>query len=467
MKFFDGVEKRINETGSMLCVGLDPRQEDMTDDELDMLRYDPTLGLFYHGSRLFEATSKIACCWKVNAAFYEAWGSAGWLALERLIPILSGVAPVLLDGKRGDIGSTAMSYAKSAVKLGVQAVTASPYLGRDSIKPFIDHGLDVFMLVRTSNSSAADVQDVPASFPTWKRVMDDAMSWSASSNLGFVVGANEISTLRKVREQAPDRWILSPGVGAQGARIDDVVKAGVAKLIIPVSRGISNSEDPAAAAEKFAVEIARSHASVQVSLQRSQTLKESVANSLFDSGCVKFGQFKLKSGIASPVYLDLRRLVSHPDLLAQVAELYAQKLINKNFDVLAALPYAALPIGTAISLSMNRPMIYPRREQKNYGTCALIEGDYAKNSRAIVVDDLITKGDSKLEVINLLEKEGIVVNDVCVLIDREGGGREVIESQGKNLISVFKFCELLDIWLGSGRITPGQHSAVTEFLVGQ
>lgn len=465
MKFFDRVEKRISETGSSLCVGLDPRQEDMTDDELDMLRYDPTLGLFYHGSRMFDATSRLSCCWKVNAAFYEAWGSAGWLALERLIPVLDSTAPVLLDGKRGDIGSTAMSYAKSAVRLGVSAVTVSPYLGRDSIKPFIDHGLDTLMLVRTSNQSAADVQDVPAAYPHWLRMLEDSLLWSNPNSLGFVVGANEISTLKKVRSLAPDRWILSPGVGAQGAKATNVIKAVGSKLIVPISRGISNAEDPTVAAEKFFDEL-RTPAQ-QPRPTSTVPLKTRVAHALFDVGCVKFGLFRLKSGETSPIYIDLRRLVSHPVLLSQVAELYSQIIFDKKFDLIAPLPYAALPIGTAVTLTTNKPMIYPRKEQKTYGTLSAIEGDFLKSQRAIVLDDLVTRGDSKFEAIAILEEAGLVVEDVCVLIDREGGGKDALSARGKNLVAVFKFTELLDLWHISGRITQRQRDEVTSFLTGQ
>lgn len=464
MKFFSRIESRIVDIGSTLCVGLDPRQEDMTDDELEMLRYDPALGLFYHGSRMFEATSQVACCWKVNAAFYEAWGSSGWSALERLIPILDTTAPVLLDGKRGDIGSTAMSYARSAVRLGASAVTVSPYLGRDSVKPFTDHGLDVFMLVRTSNPSAADVQDHPASHPFWQRVLEDSLRWSDPGNLGFVVGANEISIMKKARELAPDRWILSPGVGAQGARAIDVVKAAGHKVIVPVSRGISNAEEPSVAAQKFASEL--SHVGTSPPPPSPAARRDSVANRLFDVGCVKFGLFKLKSGLVSPVYLDLRRLVSHPDLLSQVAELYKEILSDKKFDLIAALPYAALPIGTAVSLLMNKPMVYPRREQKSYGTRATIEGDHEVSQRAIVLDDLVTGGDSKFEAIETLEGAGILVDEVCVLIDREGGGPEALLVRGKNLSAVFKFSELLDVWHNSGRITRRQRDDVVKFLTG-
>jgi uridine monophosphate synthetase len=468
-EFFRRVEGRIKETGAYLCVGLDPRQEEMTADELDMLQYDPTIGLYQHGQRIFSATQHSACAWKINLAFYEAWGSAGWAALERLIPILSRAAPVLLDGKRGDIGTTASSYAKSALELGAHAVTVSPYLGKDSIKPFLEMGLDVLMLIRTTNPSAEDVQGQPLSFPMWKRVLEDAMTWSSPTQLGFVMAANDLVSLKKAREIAPNRWILSPGVGAQGADLQGVVYNGLSanggKLIIPISRGITAAYDPQAAASGFVSEMRVAAAQCRFTKpSTSLTLKERTANEFFDCGCVKFGQFKLKSGVISPIYLDLRMLVSHPSLLAQVAELYKETLKAVRFDVLAALPYAALPIGTAVSLSMNKPMIYPRREQKTYGTCSSIEGAYQPKNIAIIIDDVITRGDSKLEAISQLESAGLQINDVCVLIDRESGGTGFLQAHGKNLISIFKFSELIEAWHLSGRVSQEQYDMVKIFL---
>jgi uridine monophosphate synthetase len=470
-EFFSRVEERINSIGACLCVGLDPRREEMNAEEIELLTKENVVeALFLHGKRIFDNTSHVASSWKINVAFYEVWGSSGWEALERLIPIFDKVAPVLLDCKRGDIGSTATSYAKSAYDLGARAVTVSPYMGKDSIKPFLDQGLDVFMLIRTTNQSAEDIQDQPLSYPMWKRVLEDAMTWSSPNQLGFVVAATDPVTLRKVRNVAPNRWILSPGVGAQGAEIKSTITEGVnacgGKLIIPVSRAISSSPDPRGAAETFSSDIQRYILGLNLAKKRIVTLpfKERVVDELFDSGCVKFGEFKLKSGFLSPIYIDLRRLISYPALLAQIAELYKDKLKHKKFDVLAALPYAALPIGTAVSLTMNKPMIYPRKEQKEYGTGAKIEGCYSHGTRAIVIDDVITRGDSKIEAIQSLESEGILIDEVCVLIDREGGGQELLQSQDKRLISIFKFSDLLEAWYLSGRITQEQLEIVNNFL---
>jgi uridine monophosphate synthetase len=181
---------------------------------------------------------------------------------------------------------------------------------------------------------------------------------------------------------------------------------------------------------------------------------------------VRFGQFKLKSGIISPIYLDLRRLVTHPPILRRVAQAYATKLKELNFDRLAGIPYAALPIATAIALEVNRPLIYPRREAKDYGTKALIEGDYAAGETIVVIDDLATTGGSKIEAIQKLEEAGLKVSDIVVLIDRGQGAGPMLAEAGYQLHSVVNLHDLLPEWLRSGAISRAQFEEVTVFLKG-
>jgi uridine monophosphate synthetase len=130
----------------------------------------------------------------------------------------------------------------------------------------------------------------------------------------------------------------------------------------------------------------------------------------------------------------------------------------------AALPYAALPIGTAVALESGWPLVYPRREAKDYGTQVPIEGIYAAGEVALVLDDVATRGDSKLEAFARLESAGLVVDDVLVLIDREGGARETIEAAGKRFFAVFTLSELVERWLASGRIDDARAETVRDFL---
>jgi len=188
------------------------------------------------------------------------------------------------------------------------------------------------------------------------------------------------------------------------------------------------------------------------------------ANALFDSGCIQFGTFTLKSGLTSPIYVDLRLLVSHPPLLRQVARAMAGIARRLTFDRIAAVPYAGLPIGVALALELGRPLIYPRREAKAHGTRHDIEGTFEPGETALLVDDLITRGDSKLKAIAPLETAGLTVRDVLVLIDREQGGAEDLAQRGYRLHAVLRLTRVLDMLRESERITPARHAEVLRYL---
>jgi len=185
---------------------------------------------------------------------------------------------------------------------------------------------------------------------------------------------------------------------------------------------------------------------------------------LFDAGCIKFGEFRLKSGILSPVYVDFRVLVSRPKLLKLVAERIARMLDGLEYDRIAALPYAGLPIGVAVSLEAGVPMIYPRKEAKDYGTGRLIEGEFKEGERIVVVDDVITDGATKIESIKPLEDAGLVVKDVAIILDREQGGRRILADAGYTLHSVMTLSEALDALVRLGRISDDTREKTLAFI---
>jgi len=192
--------------------------------------------------------------------------------------------------------------------------------------------------------------------------------------------------------------------------------------------------------------------------------KEEIANKLFEIGAVKFGKFTLKSGLLSPIYIDLRVLVSHPTVLKMVATELIEITKGLKFDRIAGIPYAAIPIATAVSLEGNFPMLYPRKEQKGYGTKKVIEGEFKKGDIVIVYDDLITKGGSKFEAIAPLEEAGMKVKDIVVLVDREQGGPEDLKAKGYDLHAVLKISELLNALLASGKIKQEQFDSINQYF---
>ena len=190
----------------------------------------------------------------------------------------------------------------------------------------------------------------------------------------------------------------------------------------------------------------------------------SLADALLDVGCIKFGEFTLKSGLKSPIYLDLRQIITYPKLLADIEQAYLPILSNLQFARIAGLPYAAIPIATAISLARNYPMIYPRKEVKIYGTKAEIEGEYHEGETVVVIDDLATTGGSKFEAIEKLTGAGLVVKDVVVLVDRQSGAKESLEQAGYSMHAVLTISQLLDYWEMTGRVEDDKIEKTRLFL---
>ena len=194
------------------------------------------------------------------------------------------------------------------------------------------------------------------------------------------------------------------------------------------------------------------------------TQLESLADELLSTGCIKFGEFTLKSGLTSPIYIDLRRIITHPKLLSEVAQAYLPIVSSLQFSRIAGLPYAAIPIATAISLAGNYPMIYPRKEAKSYGTKAEIEGEYHAGETVVVIDDLATTGGSKFEAIEKLTGAGLVVKDVVVLIDRQSGAKESLAQAGYSLHAVLTIGQLLEYWEETGKVERDKIEEARKFL---
>lgn len=192
--------------------------------------------------------------------------------------------------------------------------------------------------------------------------------------------------------------------------------------------------------------------------------KEKLALELVKIGCVKFGEFILKSGLKSPVYIDLRILVSYPKTLKLVGQAFAKILKTLRYDRIAAIPYAALPLAASASFAVNKPWIYTRKEVKDHGIKKPIEGLYKKGEKVVIIDDLITYGDSKLEVIKPIINEGLKVKDIVVLVDREQGGKEHLAKKGYHLHAVYKISDWLKILKRKKKISNLQYKNTIAFL---
>jgi orotidine-5'-phosphate decarboxylase len=237
MGFFETLADRIDAVDSVVSVGLDPDPSRLPETVIDA-----DLPRWAFNRRIIDATHEHAACYKPNAAFYE--DPDGWRALRETAAYAEGKGvPVLLDAKRGDIGNTARQYA--GILDHVDAITVNPYLGRDSLQPFLDRAdKGVFALCRTSNPGGADLQDLELASgePLYERVAALADTWNANGNVGLVVGATTPDELETVREIVPEVPFLVPGVGAQGGDAEAAVEHGLAsRPDLPVDVGLVNS----------------------------------------------------------------------------------------------------------------------------------------------------------------------------------------------------------------------------------
>ncbi|CAD2212694.1 uridine monophosphate synthetase [Angomonas deanei] len=447
--FFQLLNKRAAHT--LLCVGLDPRAKSAESALVEC-------------KKLIDETKDYAAAYKPNAAFFELFGDKGWAVLTEVIEYIPKEIPVILDAKRGDIAATADAYATSAFEhLKAHAITASPYMGGDSLSSFLkfaDRG--VFILCKTSNKGSNDLQCLRVKGKyLYEEIAERAeSSWNGNQNVGLVVGATDPVALARVRARAPTLWFLVPGIGAQGGSLKDALRAGLradgSGLLINVSRSIAAASDPRAAAQKLCEDINL--------IRRARGPSADLASALVASHCVRLGKFTLKSGKTSPIYIDLRRLVTYPTIMRLVAREYAQILRHYSFDRLVGLPYAALPIASAISLEMNIPLIYPRRETKLYGTKAAIEGEYKKGERVVIIDDLVSTGETKVEAIEKMKAAGLEVVAIVVLVDREMGAKKFFNNMGYPFEAVVGLYQLLPLWRRSNTISEEQEKEIRGFL---
>ncbi|CAG0905133.1 unnamed protein product [Cyprideis torosa] len=192
--------------------------------------------------------------------------------------------------------------------------------------------------------------------------------------------------------------------------------------------------------------------------------KEEFLLRAFPLGIIQFGRFTLKSGLESPFYVDLRSLASSPELLKTLSNRLLEKLGDVGFDLICGVPYAALPMATTMSLESGVPLIIKRKENKGYGTKKILEGIYKQGQKCLLVDDVITSGLSLMETLWEIEKEGLVVKDICVVLDRAQGGVENLKEKGYNVHSLFNIHEVLDILLKHGHLDQEKADEVRDFV---
>ena len=258
MTFYQKLRRIQKKNDSLLCIGLDTDIE-----RIPAFLFEWGDPIYEFNRRIIDATKDLVCAYKINLAFYEVTGEHGWYTVHQTLARIPEEIVTIGDGKRGDIGSSSERYAKLLVDdYGFAASTVNPYMGEDSVAPFLKHRAQgAFVLALTSNPGARDFQYLPVrGKPLYEHVIARARKWNTRKNCGLVVGATRPKELRRIRSLVPDMPLLIPGVGAQGGDVRSAVRYGCASdgmmAIINASRSIiyaSRGEDFARAAREAAL----------------------------------------------------------------------------------------------------------------------------------------------------------------------------------------------------------------------
>jgi uridine monophosphate synthetase len=497
--FFDAIKLRVDKINSLLCVGLDPHVKQLP---------EPTAAAAERQSmELIAQTKDVAACYKPNAAFFEYFGEEGISALKRVVAAAKATgAPVLLDAKRGDIGTTSDAYAASAFdEIGADAITLSPYMGWDSLAPFVDTAKGygktkgAFVLCKTSNPSSADMQtlrteDGTRVFEKVAALTVPGQDWNRHANVGLVVGSTDHEAIQAVRRVNAGAWILAPGVGAQGGDLEACCRAAITSdgygLLLPISRGISAAASPAEAANKFREAInkireekkeARARAGSTGVAELEPYQREFIELAL-SSQVLRFGQFTLKSGRSSPYFFNAG-LFNTGRAQAKLSSAFAARIAKSRmeFDVIFGPAYKGISLAAGVAAALylehgiDKGYAYNRKEAKDHGEGGMLVGADVKGKRCLLVDDVISAGTAIREAKAILDGAGAKLTGVAIALDRqERTGKDgelstlsavqsVQQEFGVSVLSVVGLGELLSYLERSGGSNTEYTGAVRAY----
>jgi uridine monophosphate synthetase len=479
MSFFEKLNAAIAQNQSLLVAGLDPNPE-MMPTRYSQQPSHSSINAFWDWLQYTIAeTSNLVCAYKPTFGFYKSLGIPGLELLHQVLAAIPPHLPIILDAKHGD-HNTSTVFAQTAFETWqVDAVTLSPFSGQEHIAPFLIYpGKAAFVLCCTANSGAVALQHYPSpDSPLYLQVVQEAKNWGTPEQLALEVGTTAPDILSQIRAIAPERIILARGIWSQECDLSQILAAGLSAngdgLLIPVPQDMLASERPAQAIaplresiNELRHQIVREGSSCDLWTPDicllSQHPYQDLILQLYDLGCILFGEFVQASGAIFPYYIDLRKIISNPQLFHQVLHAYADILKNLSFDRIAGIPYGSLPTATGLALRLHHPMIFPRKEVKAHGTKRLIEGHFEPGERVVVVDDILISGKSVMEGAQKLESAGLNVEDIVVFIDHEQGVKDKLKVQGYQAHSVLTLSEITQTLYQAGRINQAQFQAFAQ-----
>ena len=501
MSFFVQLTEAIAAHQSLLVTGLDPNPEMLQSwARRRNLAGSSFLSQARHWIKaVVEATSEHVCAYKPSLGFYQALGPIGLELLREVRELVPLSIPLIIDAKHGDLNSSSALAHYLFRDLGADAVTLSPLPGQDIAAPFLLYpDKAVVVTCHSSNPAARVVQHHPGEEdPLYIRIVRESQLWATPDQLMLEVGTSDPAVLARVRREAPERFLILRSLWAEEDRLEALLEAGLSPaahgLLLPLPQNLLVEDDMAdrAAELKRRITQERDRWLQQCRRDRAQSescslwlpalaepgseparasadqapMDQTLASliiELFDIGCLLFGEYVQASGAVFNYYIDLRQIISDPNLFHRVLHAYAAQLKHLDFDRIAGIPYGSLPTATGLSLQLHKPLIYPRKEVKAHGARRLIEGDFEEGDRVVVVDDILISGGSVLEGIAKLESSSLVVKDVVVFIDHGGDGdsssRQRLEQRGYAFHAVVDIAGITRVLLAAGRLSPEQAS---------
>lgn len=479
MNFFDKLLAAIEYNQSLLYVALEP---DSDRHSFPLKNQDNSTHFIQKWREWLEnvitQTTDVVCAYKLSLGFYQALGSPGLELLQETLRLIPKKIPVILDAKHSDLNTSTVFARLVFETWQFDACTVSPYAGLDQVAPFLVYpDKAVFILCATANSSAAVLQEYPRpENPLYLQLVNAAQTWSTPDQLGLEVGMIP-DLLARIRQAAPERLILLQGdIGEENDLTDpddlaQILSTGLSSngegLLLPVPSQLLEENNIKDKVKNLRDQINEERLKV---LQGNPTCDLWLPNvcflddqphrdlilQLYDIGCVTFGDHVQASGEIFPYYIDLRPIISIPQIFHQIVGAYANILQDLTFDRIAGIPYGSLPTATGLSLRLQRPLVYPRKEVKTYGAGRLIEGHFIPGETIVVVDDILITGNSAMKGAEKLKSAGLKVNDIVVFIDHEREVKERLQENGYQPHAVLTISEIAETLYESNRINQEQ-----------
>ena len=473
--FFLKLTEAIASRQSLLITGLDPNPEMLQSWNRNR---GGGAGSFLSQSRrwikaVIEETSDHVCAFKPSLGFYQALGAVGIDLLREVRELVPLEIPLILDAKHADLNSASALANYVFDELNVDAVSLSPLAGHDLAAPFLLHTDRAVVITCHSSSPASRIlQHHPnEANPLYLRIVAESRLWATPEQLLLEVGTSDPEILARVRNLAPDHVLILRSLWGEEERLETLLQAGLGSaadgLLLPVPQNMLMEDRLGERVAELKGQIATIRDRVISSRQPAEDRCElwlparceqldSLIVDLFDIGCLLFGEYVQASGALFNYYIDLRRIISNPNVFHRVLHAYSLLLADLNFDRIAGIPYGSLPTATGLSLLLHKPLIYPRKEVKAHGARRLIEGDFREGETALVVDDILITGGSVLEGIGKLESSGLRVEDVVVFIDHGGSAAQRLADAGYRCRAVLSIEQITAVLREAGRLNADQ-----------